>query len=251
MKRLLLMALLAALPLAAQDQGKKQDTPPPKPEVQKLFILKYADPRTIADLLRVFNATVVANTEMHALAVTTAQQNMAAIEEAISRLDVAAAAPKNIDLTCYLMIGTEGDGTGGSLPKDLDSVVAQLKNAFPFKTYRVMDVLTMRGRTGQRLNTSSQGGTMQAGGATQALPVYSQFAINSATVGADGSTVRIDGIRTSSRVPITNPSGGVNYQDLGISTDVDIKEGQKVVIGRMGITHDQALFLVLMAKVVN
>jgi len=36
---------------------------------------------------------------------------------------------------------------------------------------------------------------------------------------------------------------------LGIQTDLDIKEGQKVVVGRLGISHDQALFLVMMAKV--
>jgi hypothetical protein len=38
-------------------------------------------------------------------------------------------------------------------------------------------------------------------------------------------------------------------QNLGISTDLDIKEGQKVVVGRLGISHEQALFLVVMAKV--
>jgi hypothetical protein len=32
--------------------------------------------------------------------------------------------------------------------------------------------------------------------------------------------------------------------------DVDVKEGQKVVIGRLSI-HDQALFLVITAQAVN
>jgi hypothetical protein len=38
--------------------------------------------------------------------------------------------------------------------------------------------------------------------------------------------------------------------NLGLTTDVDIKEGQKVVIGRMGIGKDQALFLVMTVKIV-
>jgi hypothetical protein len=36
-----------------------------------------------------------------------------------------------------------------------------------------------------------------------------------------------------------------------LNTDVDIKAGQKVVIGRHGINREQALFLVLSAQVVN
>ena len=43
----------------------------------------------------------------------------------------------------------------------------------------------------------------------------------------------------------------VSYSDLGINQDMDIKEGQKAVVGRVGIAKDQALFLVLSAKVVQ
>ena len=39
------------------------------------------------------------------------------------------------------------------------------------------------------------------------------------------------------------------YIDLQMQTDLDIKEGQKVVVGRLGLSHDQALFLVMMGKV--
>ena len=55
---------------------------------------------------------------------------------------------------------------------------------------------------------------------------------------------------TETKLPV--PSGtAFNYQNLNMNTDLDIKEGQKVVVGRFGISHDQALFLVLTARVVN
>jgi hypothetical protein len=247
MKRLLLLAALAASSLAAQDQKKQEPATAPGPgAVQKLIVLKYADARAVADLLRVFNAVIMPNTEMHAIAVTAQAPQMTAIEDAVARLDTPAAAPKNFELTCYLLIGSETDGNTGPLPKELESVVTQLKNNFPFKVYRVMDVLNMRARTGQSLNTSSNGAMFSGPGPD----VLTTFHINSATLAPDGSTIRIDGLWTNSRIPVGTPER-FNYRDLGLNTDVDIKEGQKVVIGRVGIARDQALFLVLTAKVVN
>jgi hypothetical protein len=38
---------------------------------------------------------------------------------------------------------------------------------------------------------------------------------------------------------------------LALSASVDVKEGQKVVVGRIGVAHDQALFVVLTAHVVQ
>jgi hypothetical protein len=38
---------------------------------------------------------------------------------------------------------------------------------------------------------------------------------------------------------------------VGLSTDVDIKEGQKVVVGKMAMNPNEAMFLVLMAHVIQ
>jgi hypothetical protein len=56
-------------------------------------------------------------------------------------------------------------------------------------------------------------------------------------------------MRAQARVPYPSGGNSWNYQNLGINEDMDIKEGQKVVVGRVGISRDQALFLVLSAKV--
>jgi len=250
MKRYLLALLLLALPLAAQDDKKPEPKPAPVPNVQKLFMLKYADPENLALLLRVFRAQLVPNRDMRALAVDGSPESVAAVEDAIKRLDVPSAAPTNVDLTVYLVVGNESDPLAGStaIPKDLDSVVTQLKNAFAFKAYSLLDVLTLRTRTGQSANSSS-GGAMQFPGRSE--PVTTNFSIRSASIGSDGSTVRIDNLKSNIKMPMTSGGGGLTYQDLGISTDVDIKEGQKVVIGRLGISKDQALFLVMTVKIVQ
>jgi hypothetical protein len=177
---------------------------------------------------------------------------MTAIQEAIQRLDVASAASKNIEMTAYLLIGGETAGTEPSaMPKELDSVVAQLKNAFAFKSYRLLDILALRTRVGQRASNSSLGRPIQVDMGTSSAPPTTQFRINSAGIGSDETTVRIDGLNLQSRIPVaTSGQGQFVYQDVGLQADVDIKQGQKVVIGRVSVA-ESALFLVLTAQVVN
>ena len=188
MKRVLLALILMALPLAAQTAPPAN--PEPKvPTIQKLFLLKYADPNNIHQLLQVFHANIQPNREMRALAVDAPKETMAAIEDVIQRLDVPAAAQANIDLTVYLLVGNEGENPAGSatVPKDLESVVTQLKTAFAFKSYGLLDVLALRTGTGQQASTSSSGGAVQFPGTAGSQPVYSSFSIRSASIGGDGS----------------------------------------------------------------
>ena len=248
MKRLLLALILIAAPLAAQNEKKDDRPASTSTHIQRLFILKYAEPRNIQQLLQVFDAQIISNSDLHAVAVTATPQAMQAVEEAIAKLDVPSAAAKNVELTMQLVVGSDTDGAGGPLPKDLEPVVTQLRNTFPFKHYGLLDVLTLRTRVGQRASTDSSGGAIQFGSVSR--PVYSTFGINSSSLGPDG-TVRLDGLRANSRIPVENSPGQFNMQDLNLSSDVDIKDGQKVVIGRHGITRDQALFLVLSARVVQ
>ena len=63
MKRLLLAVLLLAAPVLAQDKPDSAKPPEP-PRVQKLFILKYADPRSVQGLIRTFGANAEPNEEM-------------------------------------------------------------------------------------------------------------------------------------------------------------------------------------------
>jgi hypothetical protein len=248
MKNLLLVLALIAMPLAAQDQKKEE---PKEPQVQKLFVLKYADPNQVNNLIRVFTNNTNPNAAMHAIAVSATPTAMAAIEDAIKRLDVPASAPQDVELTAYLLTGNDVDGSPAALPKELDSVVAQLKGVFAYKSYKLGDILTLRGRTGQRLSTSGSGGSVMIGNTAQ--PIFPQFSVGSVGVGEDG-TIHIDRLQVGNRVPVATSLVGdprISYQDVGLNTDVDIKEGQKVVVGKMALNQNEAMFLVLMAKVLQ
>jgi len=247
MKRLAKILMLCCAPLAAQD--KPADKPAPPPNQQKLYILKYADPRRVQELLNVFggNVAMSANTEMRALSVTAPPSVLQAIDEAISKLDIPAATPKDFDFTVYLVVGTEAENIGtGGLPKDLDSVVTQLRGAFSFKNYRLLDLLAIRSRAGQPVSTQSEGGMVQFGNISRV--VNTNFNIRSATLSPDGATIRLERMTCRIIIPVEESPGHYGQENLTLDTDLDIKEGQKVVVGRMGMTNQQAMFVVITAK---
>jgi hypothetical protein len=255
MKRLLLILALLAGPLAAQDQKKEEASK--EPQVQRLFVLKYADPVRVASLIGVFAGKAVPNAEMHAVAVSATKEAMTAIEEAIKRLDVPAPAPQNVELTLWMVIGSADANGSTPVPKDLENVIAQLRNTFAYKSYRLQDVQTLRTRAGQQASSMGIAGAVDVGGVSQ--PITTQVEIGSATVAPDGA-IRIDRLRVSSRIPMAqgapptaNYQGLVNtqftYNSVGISADVDVKDGQKVVVGKNGMTPNEAMFVVLSARV--
>src|SRR5436309_2880661 len=127
MKRALLLALLAALPVMAQ--------PPEK--VQKLVALKYVDSQSVGALLRVFGLdSIWPDSHLKVISLSGDKARVASAEEAIKQLDVPSAAQKNIELTVYFVVGSDQTGMAGNpIPADLQPVVTQLKSTFPFKTY--------------------------------------------------------------------------------------------------------------------
>ncbi len=239
------IVLLLALSAMAQDASKAET-----PTTKKLFILKYADPGQLRELISVFGGAVRQSPELHAITVEASPEAMRAIEDAIQKLDVPSATPKNVEMTMFLLVASDSTAIGSVIPKDVDSVVSQLKNTFPFKNYGLWDVITFRTRTGQLVRTTSSGGAIQIG--SKSVPVITQLSITSIALQSDGNTLRIDRLNAQFRVP--QPTGGpgsdqFQYIDMQMQTDLDVKEGQKVVVGRLGLSHDQALFLVMTAKV--
>jgi hypothetical protein len=232
MKRILIAALLLAAPVMAQDR------------VQKLVTLKYADPGAILNLIRMFGVDGTINEQMKVMALSGAKDKVAAAEEAIKQLDVPSASQKNIEITVYFVAGSDRPtpDLGNPIPQDLQATVTQLKSSFPFKSYGLLDVLSLRARSGVSAETVGQYGKR-----------ITQFKVSSATLDADGSMIRLDHLHAGLRNPLVDGQGKVTFMDSGISADVvDVKEGQQLVIGRSSMDGpEKALFLVLIAKVIK
>ncbi len=249
MKRIVLLAVLLAVPLLAQT--------PAEEHITKLITLQNTEPRAIESMLQMFGVRVNSNNQMKTMAIYGTTKEVAAAEAAIKRLDVA---PKNIDLIVYFVVGGDlpAQMTGGAIPQDLRDVITQLKGTFTFKEYKMLDVLTLRTRVGSSAETS---GILNAGNP----PRMSQFSIRNTSLSEDGTTIRIDRMHAGLRIPFVrregvgaDAKGGANVQkafeyiNSGIDQDVDVKEGQKVVVGRSSLEGpQQALFLILTAHVIQ
>jgi hypothetical protein len=238
MRFLKLLTIAALLATAAWPQAAENT------RVQKMIQLKYVDTNSLANLLNAFvpSRSYRIDDATRTIAINAVQSEAKIIEDTIARLDVP---PKDIELTAWFLSAYNDGPPGAAPPVELEKVVAQLRTAFAFKNYRLIDALILRVRSGKMAETS---GTVAAGNA----PPLSQFKIRSANVsaGEKGQVVRIDGLRAGLKVPV-HSGNSVNYIETGINgTDIDIGEGQKVVVGKSSMEGpDKALIVVLTAKV--
>src|SRR5215467_3724257 len=210
MKGTLLLAAGLALQLSAQPPKPADSQAAPaaaKPGAQRVFILKYADPLTMADMLRVFGVMVVANPETHAVAVaTTFPDVLNSVDDAINRLDIPTSAPQNIELTAYYVIGgNTNTPLGTPLPKDLESMATEIGNTAAVKTFRLLDALTIRLRAGQGADTAGSAGQVAAGSPA----IVTGLRVRTATVSPDGASVRLDRFNAGVKLPVA--AGGGQY----------------------------------------
>jgi hypothetical protein len=217
--------------------------------VNRVFQLKYVDPRNLAGILHpyVFGGVNV-DVQLKALTVTTRPDAMPEIEKIIQRFDVPPPPVLNIEVTIYIMSAL-AQPAATAVPPELDAVVKQLKSTFSYKGYQLIDTQAIRVRAGQGGEAS---GAVD-NGAPGVPKTISQIKFKSAAASADekGRAMRIDGLHVGLRIPIVT-EGKFQYLDTGINTDVDIREGQKVVVGKANMDgSDRASIVVLTAKVVE
>ncbi|MCX6593589.1 MAG: hypothetical protein NTZ56_18900 [Acidobacteria bacterium] len=247
LKAWLMMAALA-LPGLAQD-GR----------TQAIFDLKYGEPGTITALLMVFpNCGINFNQEMHTISVcANSAAGLKTIEETIRRYDVYKPA-ENIEFTIYLLIASPDPAKSGPVPAALESVMKQMTATFALKGYRLFDTLVLRARDSRPAEVSAIAPTRGVDG----QQMFYQSKIKSARIIPDdkGKNIRIDGLRVGLRVPYRSAPGqgspggtGAQYQyaEIGFNTDIDVREGQKAVVGKANLDGNETMFAVLVPKIVE
>jgi len=244
MKRAIALAVLCAGLLPAQEKPKPQE----EPQVSRIFQLKHVDPQKIANVLSVFGVHQQWNSELKILAVRAPEPVTRAVEEAIKRLDVPPPPTQNIDLTLYILAAS--DAAGGTVPTELDGVVKQLRATFGFKGFRLIDTQIYRTRPGEGFYANSIAEPGSSGRHT-----WAQFRFQSSSISTDerGRLIRLNRLSFGLKIPVQTEGDKWQYLDTGLDTEVDVREGQKVVVGKATSLGgpDRASFLVVMARVVE
>jgi hypothetical protein len=254
-------ALLILVALAGFAWGQeKSEAPAPASNVKMVSIVipvHHVNVNHLRDVLTIPSVQVRADTEMHVLVVSGPVEAVAAVEEMAKKLDVVpppppAALHASLELTVYLVIGS-AEAKGDDVPADLASTIKQLHGSFAYKSYRMVDSFVLRGRDGES--------AMMTGALPGASPGNYRFGYEHAGVSGDSPhSIRIDKLFMVARVGTPErPNGNplVNTQlvqgpENQLNTSIDVREGQKVVVGKSRLHgSDDALILVVTGKVVE
>jgi hypothetical protein len=267
----MLFALLLAAPSATRLAAAERDqqtppmpTPPPAAQAeqqqpprgtlpghaQKVFVIRNVPVQELARVLAVFPADIkVANENAHLLGVRAAPAVLAAIEETIGRLDIPAIPAKSIELTGYILeaLRETPAAPAEALPKELDGVIAQLENTFRYGAYRLVDTVIALGRDDSGLQANAN--VLSAQGKT----FYQLRVRRAAILRGTAPVVRLDGLFFDAALPAAEGARDQPAQQVqSVLTDLDIREGQHVVLGKSGTGKDgRAIILVLSAKILD
>ena len=212
--------------------------------VRKIIEVKYADPDRVAQAVRIFGVSAMSDQSLHVVSLNGNAENVTAAEEAVKKLDVP---PANVELTVYLVNGVGGAKAAAAdeVPSELASTVKQLHGLFAYKSYRLTESFFLRAREGRQGNS---------GGVIPGTSSQYEFGYSRTTVsGGNPRVVHVDNIRLSVNTPTgRDKEGKTEYRTVGVNTDIDVAEGQKIVVGKSNFNgSDDALILVVTAKVIQ
>jgi hypothetical protein len=234
-RRLLWTLAIGAAAACGQEQPKF---------VQKLIEVKYADAGRISRLIQAPGVNMHSDDSLHAIVAYGTTDALAVIEAMVKKLDVPT---PNIEFTVYLVSGS-AQNAAEDLPKELAPTAKQLHGLFPYKGYRLMESFVMRSRDGRTANSS---------GALPGNNSFYDFRYNAASVSSGTPRViHVDMMSLQVRVPYASKDKEgkpiTEYRNIGINTDIDAGEGQKIVVGKSSVNGtDDALILIVTAKVVE
>lgn len=178
--------------------------------------------------------------------VTGTPERVATAEAILKQLDVPRVPPpqfvqqprRGAQLTAYLIVASRNGTQGTALPKDLESAAAQVASALSYKSFSLLDSIDMRltsGAGGELKGILPQG---QSRGGEYSLDVGRIYLVDNSDL------IRIEKFDLNVHVQ----SG----ESARLQTDVDMKAGQKVVVGKANIdTSADALIVILTAKPVD
>ena len=226
----------------------------------KLFQIKYRDPNSLVQVLKLLGsgfkgATISVNQEYKTITVRDFPENLATIEEALSRLDVPQAARPDIELRVYVLLATSTPGGGGDYPAELNDVIGQLRNTLKYKGYSLLSSSIQRAKDGPTgVNNRGVAEAAKLTGATQpnANPLFYSYELKPISMDAAASgvpMVHVGMFNFEMRIPISVGTE-IRYDPIGFQTPVDLREGEKVVVGTTTM-EDKGLVVVLSAKILK
>lgn len=257
-----------ALALSFNSFAAAQETSTPQPTPQdnyvthtsfknRVFEVKNREPDTLLSVIRLLTSghrgsQMSANRAFKTITVRDFPENILSIEEALKRLDTPEPTRPEVEFRMHVLIASNAPSGSNQYPSDLKDAIGQLQTTLTFKSYHLLTSIIQRakdrpdyapniiqGEGIAQLNLPTENGARD-------LSFGYNFQANSlmlSTNSAGITTVQLGSFRF-------RLDGGDAGGKAVISSDVGVRDGEKVVVGTAGL-RDKALILVLSAKLIN
>jgi hypothetical protein len=257
----LLIALLFVISVQAQQgeapvsQSSAQNSNSPDPHYRtRIFEIRHRDPTSLVPVLQPLgsgapNTGIMPSREFRTISIRDFPENIAAIEDALRRLDVPERARPNIELRIHVLFASNAEGATNDAPVELRDVIRQLQTTLNYRSYYLATSFIHR---------TSEGATISGNGTLDIGRV-----VGAETPSPNANAMYNYGIRSISLAPSATPQQPPTVQlgrfefvansNIGlarINTDTGIRDGERVVIGTASL-RDKALILVVTARVVQ
>jgi hypothetical protein len=246
---LLIAQLLSSPSLCAQEpvqDSKPESHPEQVHAVTDLYQVRYADVERLAELIRIFDVTVRADRHVGALTLRGSKASVETALTALRRLDVPPKPTPSVELTLWILLGSKTPD-GEDLPETLRPVARQLEGTLGYAAFDLLDTVLVRTRDGGKVAT---GGTFQASGKLSVPANYGLDVVRAEVIPGEGDaapSVRLNQLQFSLYPVLKEDQTG---RPTTLQTDVEVHEGQKVVVGKATTSPDnQGLILVVEARV--
>src|SRR5919199_751777 len=152
----LLLVVCGTPPARAQDGQQPQPAPQYVENTgfkNRIFEIKNRDPNSLLSVIRLLTsgfkgAQASADRNFKTITVRDFPENLAAIEEALRRLDTPETPRSDIELHIHVLIASQTDGAGDQYPAELRDVIKQLDTTLSYKSYKLIASIVDRVKDG-------------------------------------------------------------------------------------------------------
>ncbi len=244
-------------------QANSAQAAAPRQRQQKVFDVRYADVNALTGMLNDMRRgsspdRAIPQPDLHAIAVEAyTPAFLQSAEELIRRYDVPAMSVgqnHDFEIVAYILVAGRTPVIGEALPADLENVAKHLKETFGYTDVKLVDSALEHAREGRdALVKGNVNGVSD--GATQPSSYEMTHRLIRYEPGGQKGSIALYGFQFKLRLAYmasSQTASVMQWQDVVFQTDLNIPEGQSVVVGKSKVgTEDKSLVLVVKARTIE
>jgi hypothetical protein len=215
----------------------------------KVFSVKHQNPADLVNALRPLSSGATGamfqpSDQFNTVTVRDFPENLAAVEQAIKRLDVPTPPQPDVEVKIRVLLGSPLPGPG-QYPSELDSVVKQLSATLQYKSYHLVVAHAQRVRAGAGANGKGQVVLAQPATDENTNGLF-HFSIEKVSLPQPGTAPTT--LVAVKKLKVSLESGSLGEAE--VSTGLTLREDEKVVMGT-GSLKNRAMIVVVSARLLR